>query len=104
MCNDADCHSWSRKLGNSAGGGDRKSTRLNSSHGYNSYAVFCLTTIFEERQNLEQFPLTPHEISHQRKLSDEHVPYVALSLPTNCNSIIYQLSRRGHRPHALLHI
>src|SRR2546429_1035440 len=22
--------------------GDRKSTRLNSSHGYNSYAVFCL--------------------------------------------------------------
>src|SRR2546422_7625115 len=23
------------------GGGDRKSTRLNSSHGYNSYAVFC---------------------------------------------------------------
>src|SRR2546422_8209321 len=27
-----------------AGGGglDRKSTRLNSSHGYNSYAVFCL--------------------------------------------------------------
>src|SRR5205809_5108672 len=25
-----------------AGGGDRKSTRLNSSHGYISYAVFCL--------------------------------------------------------------
>src|SRR3989449_8527216 len=24
------------------GGGDRKSTRLNSSHGYISYAVFCL--------------------------------------------------------------
>src|SRR5687768_17960374 len=24
------------------GGGDRKSTRLNSSHGYSSYAVFCL--------------------------------------------------------------
>src|SRR5687768_10366849 len=23
-------------------GADRKSTRLNSSHGYNSYAVFCL--------------------------------------------------------------
>src|SRR5687768_18020590 len=30
---------WSRYLG---GGGDRKSTRLNSSHGYISYAVFCL--------------------------------------------------------------
>src|SRR2546429_4684384 len=26
----------------SAGGSDRKSTRLNSSHGYISYAVFCL--------------------------------------------------------------
>src|SRR2546422_1202491 len=25
-----------------AAGGDRKSTRLNSSHGYISYAVFCL--------------------------------------------------------------
>src|SRR2546422_11436165 len=27
---------------NSVGNGDRKSTRLNSSHGYISYAVFCL--------------------------------------------------------------
>src|SRR3989449_7457845 len=27
---------------NACGGGDRKSTRLNSSHGYISYAVFCL--------------------------------------------------------------
>src|SRR2546422_8517419 len=30
-------HSWLGK-----GGRDRKSTRLNSSHGYISYAVFCL--------------------------------------------------------------
>src|SRR2546429_7327759 len=29
-------------LGRHACGGDRKSTRLNSSHGYISYAVFCL--------------------------------------------------------------
>src|SRR2546422_8539332 len=29
-------------LGLAAGQGDRKSTRLNSSHGYISYAVFCL--------------------------------------------------------------
>src|SRR2546422_6709669 len=28
--------------GGRGGGGDRKSTRLNSSHGYISYAVFCL--------------------------------------------------------------
>src|SRR5687768_17981215 len=33
----------SRALGDQAVGlGDRKSTRLNSSHGYISYAVFCL--------------------------------------------------------------
>src|SRR5687768_17761416 len=34
-----------KALGGAAGGfvaGDRKSTRLNSSHGYISYAVFCL--------------------------------------------------------------
>src|SRR2546429_6079184 len=29
-------------LADSVGHGDRKSTRLNSSHGYISYAVFCL--------------------------------------------------------------
>src|SRR2546422_6454314 len=31
-----------RRARTPAGGGDRKSTRLNSSHGYISYAVFCL--------------------------------------------------------------
>src|SRR2546429_5851188 len=30
------------ELGGSGNGKDRKSTRLNSSHGYISYAVFCL--------------------------------------------------------------
>src|SRR2546429_4517326 len=41
---------------------DRKSTRLNSSHGYNSYAVFCL-----EKKKLASFtvhstatPLSPY--------------------------------------------
>src|SRR2546422_2412550 len=31
-----------RELGGAGALGDRKSTRLNSSHGYISYAVFCL--------------------------------------------------------------
>src|SRR5687768_18138476 len=31
-----------RRRVNAGGRGDRKSTRLNSSHGYISYAVFCL--------------------------------------------------------------
>src|SRR5207245_7503420 len=34
-------------------GGDRKSTRLNSSHGSISYAVFCLK---KKKQNLETSP------------------------------------------------
>src|SRR2546422_5322467 len=35
-----------------AGQGDRKSTRLNSSHGYISYAVFCLK---KKKTNLDRF-------------------------------------------------
>src|SRR2546429_5154859 len=31
--------------------GDRKSTRLNSSHGYNSYAVFCLRKMLPADNN-----------------------------------------------------
>src|SRR5687768_18101996 len=34
------------------GGRDRKSTRLNSSHGYISYAVFCLKKKKTKRSNL----------------------------------------------------
>src|SRR5687768_18360014 len=37
-------------LGNEVGGEDRKSTRLNSSHGYISYAVFCLKKKKKERR------------------------------------------------------
>src|SRR5687768_18279925 len=33
------------------GGADRKSTRLNSSHGYISYAVFCLKKKKKTKQN-----------------------------------------------------
>src|SRR3712207_8606048 len=35
-----------------AGGGDRKSTRLNSSHANISYAVFCLTQKIKNIQNI----------------------------------------------------
>src|SRR2546422_3846508 len=37
----------------SASGGDRKSTRLNSSHGYISYAVFCLKKKKKKEQKVE---------------------------------------------------
>src|SRR2546429_9062040 len=35
-------HQHGSRKGRDPPGGDRKSTRLNSSHGYISYAVFCL--------------------------------------------------------------
>src|SRR2546422_7223583 len=35
---------------------DRKSTRLNSSHGYISYAVFCL----KKKNNQTHWPKPPH--------------------------------------------
>src|SRR2546422_2513419 len=38
----AAAHARSPEAGDPRLGGDRKSTRLNSSHGYISYAVFCL--------------------------------------------------------------
>src|SRR5687768_18222200 len=38
---------------------DRKSTRLNSSHGYSSYAVFCLKKKYEDiRQPTRQLSLS----------------------------------------------
>src|SRR5205809_5285956 len=41
---------------------DRKSTRLNSSHGYISYAVFCLKK--KKKKTRHQYPTynTPHSI------------------------------------------
>src|SRR2546422_4612640 len=39
---DARAHGTARRRARRASPGDRKSTRLNSSHGYISYAVFCL--------------------------------------------------------------
>src|SRR2546422_3559921 len=47
-------HATNGHLANSLGAGrDRKSTRLNSSHGYISYAVFCLK---KKKNNLTQIP------------------------------------------------
>src|SRR5687768_17722195 len=47
------------------GGGeqDRKSTRLNSSHGYTSYAVFCL----KKKKDLKQPPL---HLEHHGDVAD----------------------------------
>src|SRR2546429_7191479 len=50
-----------------AEGGDRKSTRLNSSHGYISYAVFCLKKKKETLVLLDSVGrLAHHPPRHQR--------------------------------------
>src|SRR2546422_5409235 len=41
---------------------DRKSTRLNSSHGYISYAVFCL----KKKKRNDRRGRVPHRSSHER--------------------------------------
>src|SRR2546422_2120584 len=48
---DSDCRSAENCSG-VPGAGDRKSTRLNSSHGYISYAVFCLKKKKKKQQNV----------------------------------------------------
>src|SRR2546422_6743099 len=39
---------------------DRKSTRLNSSHGYISYAVFCLK---KKKKNIKRITYKPHKVN-----------------------------------------
>src|SRR2546422_8593511 len=57
------------------GGRDRKSTRLNSSHGYISYAVFCLkkknrrTTAARVVENLVKHTTAMHNLRRDRVLS-----------------------------------
>src|SRR2546422_959882 len=42
--------------------GDRKSTRLNSSHGYISYAVFCLKKKKKNQQRVLRVKTQPHVV------------------------------------------
>src|SRR2546429_5035907 len=59
---------------------DRKSTRLNSSHGYISYAVFCL----KKKKKSADLHLTPLSLHHCRAVSrgvvHEFAPRVAIDL------------------------
>src|SRR3989449_6098303 len=58
ICNHARPHDGSR--GGHRGRGDRKSTRLNSSHGYISYAVFCL----KKKKTTHERPCLPHRFGN----------------------------------------
>src|SRR2546429_6646620 len=48
---------------------DRKSTRLNSSHGYISYAVFCLKKKTKNRQTLHIYPSKHRKVGTDRSSS-----------------------------------
>src|SRR5256885_11103990 len=50
-------------------GGDRKSTRLNSSHLVISYAVFCLK---KKHHLVERSPLSDPSVEHCSRLPHEH--------------------------------
>src|SRR3989449_4315400 len=80
---------------------DRKSTRLNSSHGYISYAVFCL-----KKKNYSNMPphslafrtshrharTTPHPVTHLRTaLTTRHISStvdIGVSTPTTRPSLL----------------
>src|SRR2546422_3476836 len=51
---------------------DRKSTRLNSSHGYISYAVFCLKKKKIESNVLDLFQRHRDEMGHQQPPGSKH--------------------------------
>src|SRR5438034_3182798 len=55
------------RAGGFAGGADRKSTRLNSSHTVISYAVFCL----KKKKNMHKIhALHEHQHQHQQKQAE----------------------------------
>src|SRR2546429_1219524 len=75
-----------------ARGRDRKSTRLNSSHGYISYAVFCLKKKKKDRITTGRDKLLQAEQLHEPGLPAEiprsHAPLVArasIDLITACS-------------------
>src|SRR2546422_6398073 len=58
-----------------AGNIDRKSTRLNSSHGYISYAVFCLKKKKNKTQNRNVSPNSSRRVIHAVTVHQRRVQY-----------------------------
>src|SRR2546429_4116888 len=52
-------------------GTDRKSTRLNSSHGYISYAVFCL-----KKKKTNRKPIQQSQTEHNIRISSELMHHI----------------------------
>src|SRR5206468_5369161 len=79
-----------RSVWNSSG--DRKSTRLNSSHDQISYAVFCLKKKKNEKTQRTTYPPHPPGTPHH---SVTHSPPIYSPLP---------LTTKPHRLYQLLHV
>src|SRR5205809_5332293 len=79
--------------------GDRKSTRLNSSHGYSSYAVFCLKqTKLPTRSTYEYLPTLPcSRVTPQGKSLDRSRPPASDQSTTRCH-IWFLRSSTSRRP------
>ena len=72
LCCSAELHRFSPgQTRKTTVGGDRKSTRLNSSHGYISYAVFCL----EQKNELQsRLPLVCRLLLENKKQTTITIP------------------------------
>src|SRR2546422_2174400 len=64
---------------------DRKSTRLNSSHGYISYAVFCLKK--KKKSNISKHKFTRYIVFRHRRSPDIH-NYCSLSQTNKFQRIV----------------
>src|SRR2546422_7691603 len=65
-----DCYAGLRGIGDPSGASprrDRKSTRLNSSHGYISYAVFCLKKKINTRPRLTANTNSESRVQNERQ-------------------------------------
>src|SRR2546429_6755289 len=66
---------------------DRKSTRLNSSHGYISYAVFCLKK--KKNTNREQFSETIIIIQQQLLAYRAQHHHMVVCALLSCHTVMY---------------
>src|SRR2546430_5965550 len=73
--------------------GDRKSTRLNSSHSQISYAVFCLKKKKKQRYtHRELHEEASHHISHRVQDYDNHNTPVYLLYRTTAHCAVYTIN------------
>src|SRR2546422_7792745 len=71
----ATCSGPTQRASTAISGSDRKSTRLNSSHGYISYAVFCLKKKKKEHTNKQRYLSDTISVVYAEYAAGSHHPY-----------------------------